>query len=174
MADPAPAPDTLARVIAIYGAATATVSLAHTLLRDWRDRGQLKIRAMVAEEYEIVQGAMLSTRRRPFLVFTASNIGRRPIRVHHITASFGRNDMKADCIPHEDPPPWDLTEGGSKRFKVPLELFDRDPLPTSICVVDSVEREWRLGSRQFRKLRDHAIKTIREEKERRGAAKGAK
>jgi hypothetical protein len=152
--------------LAIYGAVLATITFGWNLLRDLRDRGELKISASVRRIVEGPTGARYSIKhdfpakgasKGLYIVMTVANIGRRPMRWEGWGGFYKtpyRGDKSFLCIPRHLPKI--LAEKEIHQEYTELEPeFDPGNIK-KLYIWDGVDDEWKLSWWQLRKLRVEA------------------
>jgi len=132
--------------LAVWGAILSTVALIWNLVRDSRDKGRLKIDAMIGKIYP-------DHTDRDYLVVTVTNVGKRPLLVK------GWGGMKRKKA--SQPRGLMITPRGLPRmlreseyhieYTHDLKILDADT--ERIYVWDSSGKEWALSKRQLKELR---------------------
>jgi hypothetical protein len=148
-------------MLAAYGAVVATVTFGWNLVRDLRDRGELKVSASVrrlvrspAGGYAIapdlsVEGAS----EELYIVLTVANTGRRPMRwegwgVKRHTPVNGK--LAFICIPRHLPKILAEKEI-HQEYTVLDQQYDPDNIK-KLYIWDGINGEWKLSWFQLRKL----------------------
>ena len=133
--------------LAVWGAILSTIALVWNLIRDFRDRGRLKIDAMIGKMYP-------DHTDRDYLVVTVTNVGKRPLLVK------GWGAMKHKKAPQ--PRSVLIAPRGLPRmlkeseyhieYTPELKILDEDI--KRIYAWDSSGREWALSRKQLKGLRE--------------------
>ncbi len=137
--------------LAVWGAILSTIALMWNLIRDSRDRGRLKIDAMIGKMYP-------DHTDRDYLVVTLTNVGKRPLLVK----GWGAMKRKRACQPRG----LLITPRGLPRmlreseyhieYSHDFDILDEDI--ERIYAWDSSGKEWALSRRQLRGLREERHK----------------
>lgn len=141
----------LTTFLAVWGALLSTVALTWHVIRDFRDKGALKLDAMIGKMYP-------DHTDRDYLVINITNVGRRPVLVKGLGAMKNKKaPTPRGLLLAPRGLPKMLKEG-----KYHLEFthdfrFLADEIE-KIYGWDSTGREWRLPSKELKKLKAEATK----------------
>jgi len=145
-------------IIAIYGAAVATVSALWNSAQLFRIRRRLRIEAAIVP--------VLGDWQKKQMLISVTNLGVRPITVHSILAFKNWRDSKRRITKHglmmTLPEGWPVTlehEGDSKAGTVEHYEEVCSGRFGYMCVVDSVKRKWRFPRKMRLQLIERAADT---------------
>lgn len=155
----------LTQTLAIWGAVLSSITLVWNLLRDRRDRANVKLTAMLEQTQQdsygqslVVEKGTASGNVGTRVVLTITNTGQRPV----IIVGWGsKNASNAEArFRHVDERKGDaLTEGEYHReitYELKASLLDGSV--RSIFARDSTGKNWYLPRKEFRALRAEAHK----------------
>jgi len=137
---------------ALYGALVATVVAALQWHAHRRDRRRVRLDAAVQQAFDPTPPDSAFTRvaaSEPQIVFTVTNIGRRPVRITHFGVRFGirwgevRKRRREFLTQPRPELPLDLTEGETCELRGP-SFAGQVKLPdaTAVFVCDSLGHRW--------------------------------
>ncbi len=147
----------LGGIAGVVGGITGVIALTLEVSREWRERAQLHVSAIVGDYYS---GGNLRQVAGHIVVGTLVNAGRRPIYVTNIVFQGADNcdrEMIAsgltNAIVYDQPSfPCRLEEGASVSFRWPVETLQRDGL-NGLSAYDSLGKVWRAPEAVVEKLR---------------------
>lgn len=158
-------PSTLTIILAVWGAILSSVTFGWNLLRDLRDKANIKVTARVCRIITRVDGAVLMVNPdmvgegRLFVVLSAVNVGRRTVRWagaggHYKTPVNGKDSfvVNARHLPRT------LAEAEAHDEVIEFDdSFVNDNIER-LYIWDTFGREWDLSRKDFKKLVSDAKK----------------
>lgn len=136
--------------LAVWGAILSTIALVWNLIRGSRDRGRLKLDAMIGKMYP-------NHTDRNYLVVTLTNVGKRPLLVKGWGVMKGRSAPAPRGVfvsPHGLPR---MLNESEYHIEYTPELSILDEI-ARIYAWDSSGKEWDLSRKQLRRLREERHK----------------
>lgn len=140
--------------IGVYGAAASTIALIWNIRKEYLDRGILRVSGYLADMYEST-ALGLKKNETPKVAMKIVNVGRRTLSITHVGGSkasgkeFYIQDSTKAGLPSL---PFQMKESDHFNFYFPSELFSEQI--TSIYLIDSSEKKWRLKSSALKKIMD--------------------
>jgi len=133
------------KFLAIWGAIVSSIAITWNVLRDIRDKGRLKIDAMI--------GKMVPDHTdRDYLVITITNIGCRPVLVKGWGGMKKKSTKGARglfIVPRDLPR---MLKEGEYHIEFTEDLSILSPELEKIYVWDSTGKEWRVTRKNLKRL----------------------
>lgn len=155
----------ITKFLAIYGALLASITFGWNLLRDLKDRPDVRITAMIGEF--VAEHGIPGSRLEPQLVVTITNVGRRPVFIKGWGGDHARTAWKDHrksflIIPRSAPK---MLNEGEYIIEYTRDLGGcLSDYVTSLYAWDSTGRHWKLPSRQLRQLKREYTHMVEDEK----------
>ena len=140
----------LVAILAVWGAIVSTIAVTWNALRDIGDKGKLRLEAMIGTLFGDPTG-------KNHLVFTMTNVGRRPIMVIKLGGDYkkGSKDPHFVIMPKELPK---MLKEGEFHIEFYDDLSSLSPEVIKICAWDSSGKEWKLRKKNLKRLLEDARK----------------
>ena len=135
----------ITKFLAVWGAILSTVAITWNIIRDARDKGSLKVEAMI--------GKMVPDHTdRDYLIITITNIGRRPVLVKGWGGMKKKNVKGARglfVVPRGLPR---MLKEGEYHTEFTDDLSILSPDLEKIYVWDSAGKEWKVSRKNLNRL----------------------
>jgi len=128
--------------LAVWGAIVSTFVLGWNVFRDLSDRGKIKISCFIGNGV----GSLVSTEKN-VLVYTITNVGRKPIYIKLIGGAFKKKHF---LISTQQIPKMLLSGEYIVESTEDLSMFERDL--KHLWVIDSLDKHWKISKKNLRLL----------------------